>query len=202
MPFFYALCCDDLLPGMDGRGGELLDVLGQYEVAAAEDGDLCRMVGRPQFAQGADAEGGVEDAVREAAGADHLSGCGFEARIVIGAGLELDVKQEVMFSHEVQELLQRRYLYKAKLLVDTAEVERLELRERVSADGSLSIAGSVDGLIVADDDFAVAGKLHVELDAVRTHLGGLFKRRYGVLRGVLLVPAAGAAMRPDFDIRQ
>lgn len=202
MPFFYALCCDDLLPGMDGRGGELLDVLGQYEVAAAEDGDLCRMVGRPQFAQGADAEGGVEDAVREAAGADHLSGCGLESRIVVDTCLELDVEQEIVLLHEGKEFPQRRHLYKAKFLVNAAEVKRLELRERVSADGSLSIAGPVDGLIVADDDFAVAGKLHVELDAVRTHLDGLFKRRHGVLRGVLLIPAAGAAMRPDLCLSQ
>lgn len=156
MPFFDAFGCDDLLPGMDGRGGECPDVLGQYEVAAAEDGDLCCMVGCPQFAQGADAEGGVEDAVREAAGADHLSGCGLESRIVVDTCLELDVEQEIVLLHEGKEFPQRRHLCKAKFLVNAAEVERLELCERVSADGSLSITRPVDGLIVADDDLAVA----------------------------------------------
>ena len=202
MPFFDAFGCDDLFPGMNGRGIECPDVLRQYEVAAAEDGDPRGAVDRPQLAQGADAKGGVEHAVREAAGADHLSGCGFEVWIVVGAGLELNVEQEVMLFHEIQELPQRRYLDKAKFPVNAAKVERLELRERVGADGPFPVTRPFDGLIVADDDLAVARELHVELDAVRAHLYRLLKGGHGIFRGVLLVPPTGAAMRPDFDFRQ
>lgn len=123
-------------------------------------------------------------------GLDHL---GLHARIGHDRVLELDVRAQAGAGQGGEHVVERGDAGAGEVGAAAREVVAVQLGQAHVADPAVAGARPVDLLVVADDEPAVAGALHVELDAVGAECRGGGEGGNGVLgRG-----PAGAPVGPD-----
>lgn len=120
-----------------------------------------------------------DDGLVEATGFDDAAGHALGERLM---ALDLDIDPDVV-GEDVEGLGQGGDALAPEALAPPAtRVEATKLGEGVIGHPSAAVGRAIDGGIVNDDDLAVRGAPHVELNLMDTEGGRLTKGREGVLR--------------------
>ena len=103
--------------------------------------------------------------------ADRLDNRCLDAGVVDRRVLDLDVEDRVALARPGEHLVQRRNPLARVLRPEPAAgIERLELGQRMVADCAVAVGGSIDGLVVNDDERVVPRQVHVQLNPVGAKL--------------------------------
>ena len=135
-------------------------------------------------------ERGEQDFLLEAVLYDHVPGFLLNPGIIGVVSLDLDVGEQILTGGPFTVFLEGGNLLGCiAVFPQVGGIERPQLRIAHVADPAGAVGGAVDALVMVDDEDAVLCHMDIQLDSVRTDLGGFPEGEHGVLRIGTAVPA-------------
>ena len=126
----------------------------------------------------------------------HAADLLFHALVVEYACFQLNIDGEVCRLNQLENLLHRRNIRMLHLRMCFIEVKLTQLLQCIILHEARSIAGPVNGFIVAHHNCPIACQLNIQLYTIRAQLNRFLKSRQRILRH----HAACTSVRPDQNL--